>query len=177
MTRSSRPTVASSALWRWGPVVSSLAALAWAVYFTRLSTSFGMRDVTLLIACSLWLLVSLGVAAPAAHANLVGNLIAIRRLKLAVLACVALLAAAVCVLRPLAFNWLPVACAFLHASFATAKPRRTLVSFAIVPAITLLLLDGILAAIRNTPALAHSAALQPLAHFLYSLVLSCRSIA
>ncbi|MDA1315213.1 MAG: hypothetical protein O2968_17920 [Acidobacteria bacterium] len=128
-----------------------------------------MRDVTLLIGCSLWLLVSLGVAAPAAHTNLVGNLIAIRRLKLAALACVALLAAAVFVLRPLAFNWLPVACAFLHASFATAKPRRTLVSFAIVPAITLLLLDGILAAIRNTPALAHSAALQPLAHFLYSL--------
>jgi hypothetical protein len=169
MTVSGGPTAASRALWRWGPVALSLAALVWAAYFTRLATSFGTRDVTLLIACLLWLLVSLGVAAPAAHKNLVGNLAAIRGLKLIAPAFVALLAAAAFFLRPLAFNWLPVAFALLQAAFATAKPRRTLVSLVAVPALTLLLLDGILAAIRNTPALAHSAALQPLARFLYSL--------
>ncbi|HUG80890.1 MAG TPA: hypothetical protein VML01_04455, partial [Bryobacterales bacterium] len=169
MTVSGRPTAASRALLRWGAVVLSLAALVWAAYFTRLATSFGTRDVTLLIACLLWLLVSLGVAAPAAHNNLVGNLAAIRGLKLIAPAFVALLAAAAFFLRPLAFNWLPVAFALLQAAFATAKPRRTLLSLVAVPALTLLLLDGILAAIRNTPALAYSAALQPLARFLYSL--------
>jgi hypothetical protein len=169
MTLGGPATAAAGGLWRWGPALFPLSGLVWAVYFTRIAPSLGIRDVTLLIGCSMWLLVSLGVTVSPAHKHLAGRLKAVQTLKLIALAVVSLLAIAAFALRPLAFNWLPVVLAFLHAAFSTKRPRSTLISLVAVPTITLLLLDGILAAIRNTPALAYSSALQPLARYLYSL--------
>ena len=169
MTVGGQRSAASRVFLRWASVLAPLAAASWAACFTRHSSSLGIRDITLLIGCSLWLLVGLAIALSPACQHLTGYLAAIRGPRLVALVAVALLGIGAFALWPLAFNWLPVVLAFLHAALATARPRRTLVPLVTVPVLTLLMLDGVFTAVRNTHALAGSPVLQPLARYLYSL--------
>lgn len=141
----------------------------WIAYRTRLDPALGIRHITLLIGAALWLIAALTIALGPSHKTLSHRLTTARGTAL-LAGCLFLVSGVTGIVSGgVAFAWLPVLLAFTHIALASASPRRTLFALVFIPSLTLLLLDGVFAAVRNTRSLAYTPVLQPLARYLYSL--------
>jgi len=156
-------------LFRWFPPATAAAIGVWVAYRTRFDPALGIRHVTLLIGAAMWLIAALVIALGPSHRTLSKRLTTARGAALLAGGLFLLSGITGTVFGGVALAWLPVLLAFVHIAIASANPRRTLFSLVFIPSLTLLLLDGVFAAVRNTRALAYTPVLQPLARYLYSL--------
>lgn len=154
---------------RWFPPTLVAAIGAWVAYRAHLDPALGIRHITLLIGASLWFVASLTIALGPSHRTLSHRLTTARGTTLLAGGLFLLSGVTGIVFGGVAIAWLPVLLAFAHIALAAASPRRTLFALIFVPSLTLLLLDGVFAAVRNTRSLAYTPVLQPLARYLYSL--------
>jgi len=166
---SSNSTSSFETISRWFPLAVAASVGVWIAYRSRLDPALGIRHVTLVIGAALWLVAALAIALGPSHKTLSHRLTTARGTALLAGGLFLLSGITGIVFGGVAFAWLPVLLAFAHIALASANPRRTLFTLIFIPSLTLLLLDGVFAAVRNTRGLAYTPVLQPLARYLYSL--------